>query len=360
MPTEVSVRLRYLHQDKGKKICELLKMKQFSLYSKSNVYLHAKLPIRSAHNDLRDNNKGRPRLLTERDQRSIVRAIGSLREAEGSFSVKRLRLEAGIDKRISDCTVRRCLNELGYKYLQSRRKGLMSRKDIKIRLRYARKVKRLLPNDFWTNGISFYLDGTSFTHKRNPCDQAKSRRSMVWRKKCEGLKLGCTCKGKKAGTGGRMAHFIVAIAYRKGVMLCEQYQERFTGKCYAEFVRKHFPRAFAESANPRGKLFLQDGDPRQNSAAAKRALDDVDAKLFSIPPRSPDINPIENLFHLIQSKLDRDALERNITNENFERFSERVKETMENYPVDTIDKIIDSMDRRISEIIKCKGQRLKY
>ena len=166
-------------------------------------------------------------------------------------------MEAGIDKRISDCTVRRCLNELGYKYLQSRRKGLLSRKDIKIRLWYARKVKRLLPNDFWTNGISFYLDGTSFTHKCNPCDQAKSRRSMVWRKKCEGLKLGCTYKGKKAGTGGRMAHFIVAIAYRKGVMLCEQYQERFTGKCYAEFVRKHFPRAFAESANPRGKLFLQ-------------------------------------------------------------------------------------------------------
>ena len=143
-------------------------------------------------------------------------------------------------------------------------------------------------------------------------------------------------------------------------MLCEQYEERFTGKYYAEFVRKHFPRAFTNSANPRGKLFLQDGDPRQNSVAAKRALDDVNAKLFSIPPRSPDINPIENLFHLIQSKLDRDALDRNITKETFERFSERVKETMENYPVETIDKIIDSMDGRMTEMIKCNGQRLKY
>ena len=79
-------------------------------------------------------------------------------------------------------------------------------------------------------------------------------------------------------------------------MLCEQHQERLTGKCFAEFVRKHFPRTFAKSANPRGKLFLQDGDHRQNSAAAKRALNDVDAKLLSIPPRSPDIvslNPIK-------------------------------------------------------------------
>jgi hypothetical protein len=107
-------------------------------------------------------------------------------------------------------------------------------------------------------------------------------------------------------------------------------------------------------------LFLRDGDPRQNSVAAKRALDDVNAKLFSIPPRSPDINPIENLLHLIQFKLDRDALDRNLTKETFERFSERIKETMENYPVDTIDKIIDSIYGRMTEIIKCNGQRMKY
>ena len=176
---------------------------------------------------------------------------------------------------------------------------------------------------------------------------------------CEGLKLGCTSKGNKAGTGGKMAHFIVAIACGKGVMLCEQYEERFTGKYYADFVREHFTRAFANSANPRSKVFLQDGNPRQNSVAAKRALDEVNGKLFSIPPRSPDINPIENLFHLIQSKLDRDALDLNITKDTFECFSERVRETMRNYPVQTIDKIIDSMDRRMTEVIKCKGQRLR-
>ena len=73
-----------------------------------------------------------------------------------------------------------------------------------------------------------------------------------------------------------------------------------------------------------------------------------------------DINPIENLFHFIQSKLDRYALDRNKTKDTFERFSERVRETMVNYPVDIIDKIIDSMDGRMTEIIKWKGKRLKY
>ena len=100
----------------------------------------------------------------------------------------------------------------------------MSRKNIKNCLAFARKVKRLLPEDFWTSGIIFYSEGTLFAHKSNPCDQAKCQRSMVWRERCEGFN--CTSKGKKSGTGGAMAHFIVTIAHGKGVVLCEQYVER--------------------------------------------------------------------------------------------------------------------------------------
>jgi transposase len=236
----------------------------------------------------------------------------------------------------------------------------MSRKDIKDRLNFARKVKKTLPADFWTSGISFYLDGTSFVHKTNPNDQAKSQKSMVWRKRSEGLNPNCTSKGKKAGSGGRMANFIVAIAYGKGVVLCEQYEDRFTGQYFADFIRKHFPATFKKSANPTRKLFLQDGDPRQNSALAKQAMEDVDARMFAIPPRSPDINPIENFFHLVQLTLNKAALDGGITKETFKEFSVRVRDTINNFPVQTVDKIIDSMDRRMSQIIKLKGERLKY
>ena len=106
---------------------------------------------------------------------------------------------------------------------------------------------------------------------------------MVWRKRCEGLSFNFTSKVKKSGTGAAMAHFIVAIAHRKGVVLCEQYVERFTGAYFADVIREQFHQAFVKSANPHGKLFLQDGDPRQNSMTAKRALDGVSARLFSIP-----------------------------------------------------------------------------
>ena len=165
---------------------------------------------------------------------------------------------------------------------------------------FAQKVKRLLPEDFWTSGINFYLDGTSFAHKSNLCDQGKCQRSIVWWKWCEGLNFHWTSKMKKSATGGAMPHFIVAIAHEKGVVLCELYIERFTGAYFADFIQVHFHEAFANSADPHGKLFLQDGDPQQNSMAAKRALDDVTARLFSVHLRSLDFNPIENFFNLVQ------------------------------------------------------------
>ena len=82
--------------------------------------------------------------------------------------------------------------------------------------------------------------------------------------------------------------------------------------------------------------------------------------MFSIPPRSPDNKPIENFFHLVKKQLNRDALEENITQESYQQFSDRVKETILNFPVATIDNIIESMDKRMNMIIKKKGQRLRY
>ena len=85
-------------------------------------------------------------------------------------------------------------------------------------------------------------------------------------------------------------------------------------------------------------------------------LDDAIARLFSIPPRSPDFNPNENAFNFVQSKLHREKLDRNISQETFHQFSTSVKETIMIYPLETVDKIIESMDSRISKVIKSKGQ----
>ena len=49
--------------------------------------------------------------------------------------------------------------------------------------------------------------------------------------------------------------------------------------------------------------------------------------------RSSDLNPIENKFHYVRTKLHEESLNRNTTFENFEEYSTRVKKTLLSVPV---------------------------
>lgn len=356
MPSDVSIYLRYLHHE-GRIPCSEL-VRRYPQYAPRSIYRHAKKPIGEAVFDRRKLNKGRPRKLTLRDERSIIRTVKKLRADSLSFSSKRIKTEANIRADISCRNVRRFLNREGYRYRQARKKGLLTETDKKMRARFAKKVLKKLKEEFWTEGISFYFDGVGFVHKMNPHNEARCSGARNWRKAGEGLV--CTSKGKKEGSGGRTANFFVAIAFDRGVICCEQYHSILTGEMFAEFVTDHFSSVFENSANPRGKLFLQDGDPRQCSKVARQALYHLGCRMFAIPPRSPDINPIENIFHLVRKQLQDDALKNKITKESFAAFSERVKLTMENFPVETINKTIISMKKRMELIVQGKGNRTKY
>ena len=180
---------------------------------------------------------------------------------------------------------------------------------------------------------------------------------MPWRKKNEDLDQNCTAKGSHVGSGGRVAYFLVANAFNRGVILYEQYHGSIHGEIFAEFILEHFNDIFEKSTNPKQKLFLQDGDPRQNSKKAKVGLDSIGAEIFSIPSRCPDMNPIENIFNITKEMLHSDAFSKNITKENFEEYSKRIKETLHSLPLETINKTIGSMPIRMRIIVKGKEMR---
>ena len=90
------------------------------------------------------------------------------------------------------------------------------------------------------------------------------------------------------------------------------------------------------------------------------SLGQVEAEMLKIPARSPDINPIENISHLVKSQLNKQAVTENITSESYEQFQTRVLQVLRTFPVDIIDKTIDSMSKRINKMISSKGYRTKY
>ena len=222
---------------------------------------------------------------------------------------------------ISEEKVRRVLRKAGLKWARVQRKGILTKNDLKLRLKFARKVRRKLPENFWEESVGFYLDGASFTHNMNPFDQARAPKAMAWRKPGQGFDLGFTGKRSHEGTGGTVAHFMAAIAYGKGVIAAEQCHGRINAEKFSSFVHEHFASMFKKRTNPRGQLFLQDGDPSQNSVKARSAWDEVGARKFTIPARSPDLNPIENIFPIVKCRLRQDALDQHITQEDFAAFS---------------------------------------
>ena len=182
----------------------------------------------------------------------------------------------------------------------------------------------------------------------------------VWRTRGEGLEL--TAKGSKDLPGGNVCHFVVGICFGAGAVVVEEYT-KMNGRYFSECIESTLHRALINRAAATGKeklLFVQDNDPSQNSAKAKESLKTIGAEVVKIPPRSPDLNPIENFFHNVKRKLRQDALDKKLVYEDLSAFKRRIIETICTYDKNIIDKTISSMHNRLIQITKSNGCRTKY
>ena len=79
---------------------------------------------------------------------------------------------------------------------------------------------------------------------------------------------------------------------------------------------------------------------RQNSKVAKKAMQNINTIVMAIPAKSPDLNPIENIFAQVSMILQNQAMEQNITKEIFSEFSAKVKDTLIKFDREKINKVI--------------------
>ena len=321
--------------------------------SRATVYRLLKEPITY---EPKSKGGGRPRKIDARTKSRLVRNIPKLRKCNPNWIARDLFKENHVND-VSIRTKQRFLNENGYNFSIARKKGVLKGADKAKRLKFAKEWVHQ-DEDYWKEGIAFYFDGAGFTHKTKPYEDAMACRGRTWRKRSEGLEEGCTTKGKKVGTGGRQAKFFVAISYDQGVILAHQY-DTLNGESFSNFIRENFAALFAKS----GKIsttWLQDGDPSQNSAKSRKAQEEFGSTLFSIPPRSPELNPIENVFAFVKKELRDNAIENELFHESYKEFSLRVKNTLYQADKERINKIIGSYGRRLTQVILRKGGKISY
>lgn len=71
-------------------------------------------------------------------------------------------------------------------------------------------------------------------------------------------------------------------------------------------------------------------DPSQKKKIACEEIDSVGCSIFKLSPRSPEVNPTENIFHFFGKQLKRDAITQNLKHKTYTKFSSRAKKTVLN------------------------------
>ena len=64
---------------------------------------------------------------------------------------------------------------------------------------------------------------------------------------------------------------------------------------------------FLKEVYPNGHRFMADNDPKHTSHSARQFLDDNNINWWRTPAESPDMNPIENLWHELKEFIRREV-----------------------------------------------------
>ena len=201
LSNELSIMLRIKHQDFGIPVMTLANQCR-KYFDYSTIHRHCKRKTKILEGEKsKITKRGRSKKITVREERATIRSVKEARSGDGTANSKRMQFNAGL-KHICNISFRNILKKHGYRYLQARKKELMSKKDKKHRKKFAQKMIKTHSPDVWLKEICLYLNGSSSVHKTNPADQTRTSKAKLWRKSCEGLLSSCTAKGSKIGNGG--------------------------------------------------------------------------------------------------------------------------------------------------------------
>ena len=100
--------------------------------------------------------------------------------------------------------------------------------------------------------------------------------------------------------------------------------------------------------------FRNDNDPKHTSKVVTEWLQSNGVSVLKWPAQSPDLNPIENLWEIVDRKI----RVRNYTNKR--DLIDAIKTEWQKIPMETINSLIDSMPRRCEAVLKNKGYPTKY
>jgi transposase len=282
---------------------------------------------------------GRPRALTEHDERFIVREI------KKNPRISAPKLASELERRgtkVCANTIRNTCKKYGYHGRVARKKFWVSNVNRQKRLDFAKK-HRFKKEDFWNQVI--------FSDESKYNIFGSDGRRMVWRKKNTEMQPQNLVPTVKHGGGSVMVWGCMSAAGVGKLHIIEGIMDH---KMYIRILKDNLS-ASAEKLGLQGTyIFQQDNDPKHTAQNTKLWLLYNTPEQLKTPPQSPDMNPIEHL----RKVLDDAIRKRHISNKN--ELKQALKEEWDKIPPSVTANLVSSMPRRLQAVIDAKGNPTKY
>lgn len=283
---------------------------------------------------------GAPKKLSIREQRNIVLKV----QQNPKLSAPKLAQEVKtvFNKEVSASTIRNILRQNGFNGRVSRKKPYVNALNRKRRVQFARNHENHDYN-FWKPFI--FADESKYNIF------GSDGRTMVWRKtndELNPLNIRGTVKfgGGSVMVWGCMSYYGVGpLVFIESIMDHKMYLQILRGNMRPYAHRMGIADTFS---------FYQDNDPKHKAIAVQKWLGSNCPNLVNTPAQSPDLNPIENLWSFLESKI------RNHPITNKEELKKALQEEWAKIPLDYVQGLVESMPRRLEAVKRNKGYPTKY
>ena len=284
----------------------------------------------------RKEGSGRPRKTTEADDKHILLSVKRNRR----ISIKEIKENCNLNG-VCDNTISSRIKESGeYNSYWLGKKPWINKKNRRLRMLWAWKHRKWTTQE-WDKVI--WSDESPFVLRFNG-------RQRCWRRANEASHPQCM-KGtvkhdKKINVWGCFASHGVGRLFKiNGIMEKNQY--------HSILVHQMKPSA-AQLFPDKNYIFQQDNDPKHTATINKDYVKNQKIKTFQWPSQSPDLNPIENLWSI----LDYSIRKRVCSNEL--ELMEALRIGWEALPQHLLQALVHSMQRRCYAVIKAQGYPTKY